>query len=209
MQAEFEKVLAVLQNYISPVNARSMLLRALKEQRLSPETLNREDLRKCGPALRRGVTLFVEPARREAALSDLSTLCGADPSEIGPTEVHILAEVDIGKARAEARRVCDAAGASAFVMQKVATIVSELARNMVLYAHGGTVEITMASNGRRIAVRASDRGRGIPNLDEIMSGRYKSKTGMGRGLLGTKRLADRFEISTGSLGTQVLAEVAV
>jgi serine/threonine-protein kinase RsbT len=42
-----------------------------------------------------------------------------------------------------------------------------------------------------------------------MSGRYKSKTGLGRGLLGTKRLADRFEISTGKHGTRVVVEVAV
>jgi serine/threonine-protein kinase RsbT len=95
-------------------------------------------------------------------------------------------------------------------MQKVATIVSELARNMVLYAGGGIVEIA-STNGqpKRVVVTGTDQGPGIPNLSEVLSGRYKSRTGLGRGLLGTKRLSDRFDVSTGNDGTRVIAEVAV
>jgi serine/threonine-protein kinase RsbT len=81
---------------------------------------------------------------------------------------------------------------------------------MVLYAGGGIVEIS-STNGqsKRVIVTGSDHGPGIPNLNEIMSGRYKSRTGLGRGLIGTKRLADRFDVSTGQDGTRVIAEVAV
>jgi serine/threonine-protein kinase RsbT len=42
-----------------------------------------------------------------------------------------------------------------------------------------------------------------------MSGRYRSKTGLGRGLLGTKRLADNFDIATGATGTRIVVEVLV
>jgi serine/threonine-protein kinase RsbT len=42
-----------------------------------------------------------------------------------------------------------------------------------------------------------------------MGGQYQSRTGLGKGLLGTKRLADRFQITTGAQGTQVTAEVAL
>jgi serine/threonine-protein kinase RsbT len=82
---------------------------------------------------------------------------------------------------------------------------------MVLYANGGVVEITPPTGSvpKRIIVRAEDRGPGIRNLDEIMSGRYKSRTGMGKGLMGTKRLADHFEIETSTKGTRVVAEVNV
>jgi serine/threonine-protein kinase RsbT len=41
----------------------------------------------------------------------------------------------------------------------------------------------------------------------VMSGEYRSKTGLGRGIIGTKRLADSFDIATSSKGTQILAEV--
>ena len=49
-----------------------------------------------------------------------------------------------------------------------------------------------------------DSGAGIPNVDEILSGKYISKSGMGMGLLGTKNLMDEFEItSSSSEGTRV------
>jgi serine/threonine-protein kinase RsbT len=113
-------------------------------------------------------------------------------------------------ARAEARRVCESVGARGFTLQKVATIVSELARNMVVYAKGGLLEIVpTASVKKRIIIRAIDQGPGIPNLDVVLSGHYQSKTGMGRGLSGSKRLADVFDISTGADGTRVVAEVLV
>jgi serine/threonine-protein kinase RsbT len=92
----------------------------------------------------------------------------------------------------------------------VATIVSELARNIFMYTDGGTIDLVPTAEGPpRLLVRAVDRGRGIAHLDEVMSGRYRSKTGLGAGLLGTKRLVDRFEIETGPTGTRVEAEVAL
>jgi serine/threonine-protein kinase RsbT len=124
-----------------------------------------------------------------------------------------VAESDIGRARAEARKICDSLGASPFAMQKVATIVSELTRNMVLYANGGLVRMAPAAMAGRKAVeiQASDEGPGIPKskLDEVMSGRYKSRTGLGRGLLGTKQLADSFTIASDATGTRVMATVFV
>ncbi len=210
MATDFDKALALLERYLSPVNARALLLRAMNEQGLTPQRLSRKDLRKCSAAIRHGVSLFVDAKRRQMALQAISEFCGSDSLRPEACALQISAEADIGKARAEARRICDAAGASPFTMQKVATIVSELARNMVLYANGGQVEIVPLNSGsKRILVRAVDRGPGIPNLEEVLSGRYRSKTGLGRGLLGTKRLADRFEIASSISGTQVEVEVAV
>ncbi len=212
MEAEFDKVLAVLQRYISPVNARSLLLSTLQQEGLPRSNLTREDLKRCSTSLRRGVELFVDAGRRQAALQEISQVCGNGAADMQPCVLDITVEADIGRARAEARRICDSLGASAFAMQKVATIVSELARNMVLYAGGGRVEISPSNSGRkRVVVEASDAGPGIPEarLQEVMSGRYKSRTGLGRGLLGTKQLADDFDISSSTEGTRVIAMVWV
>lgn len=206
----FEGVLAVLQKFISPVNARALLERVLKEEGVAPEKLTPAVLRRCSGALRRGIGLFVPQSRREAAMREITEFCGSDSLRPVGCRVEIREEMDIGRVRAEARRICTTMGTTSFAMQRVATIVSELARNMVLYADGGVLEIVPAGSGvKRVIVRAEDQGSGIRNLDEIMSGRYKSRTGMGKGLLGTKRLADHFEIETNSRGTRVVAEVNV
>jgi serine/threonine-protein kinase RsbT len=63
--------------------------------------------------------------------------------------------------------------------------------------------------GHRIVVRAADSGPGISNLEQVLTGAYRSKTGLGRGLLGTKRLADKFGVATGASGTTVVAEVGL
>ena len=39
---------------------------------------------------------------------------------------------------------------------------------------------------------------GIANLEEILAGRYRSETGLGMGIIGTKRLMDEFDIETAS-----------
>jgi serine/threonine-protein kinase RsbT len=210
MTTEFERILDVLRRHISPAHARALLLKALNEQQLSPDTLSRRELRTCSAALRRGIALFVAPSRREAALLEISAACESDSLRPDASAITVAVEGDLEVARAEARRVCGAVGARGFVLQKVATIVSELARNMVMYGGGGQLEIVpMSAAKKRIIIRATDQGPGIPNLEVILSGRYQSKTGLGRGLAGSKRLADGFEISTGSAGTRVVAEVVV
>jgi serine/threonine-protein kinase RsbT len=74
-----------------------------------------------------------------------------------------------------------------------------------MYTPGGTIELEPDHRDRapRLIVRAVDQGGGIGNLEEVMAGRYKSRTGLGAGLLGTKRLADRFRIDTGPHGTRI------
>jgi serine/threonine-protein kinase RsbT len=117
-------------------------------------------------------------------------------------------EADIARARLAARDICMALGTSALILQKLATVVSELARNMVLYAGGGKLAIRPCPGGRRcLHVMSRDQGKGIGNLPEIMAGRYKSRSGLGLGILGTKRLSDKFDIETGPAGTRIEVEV--
>src|SRR5438105_4804666 len=140
METEFEKALAILVRHISAVNARQLLVRALREIGVSEFDATRRDIARCRSRLRRGVELFVDLRKRNAAFQDIDAHCGVDEDAPKACTLQIVVEQDIGRARAETRRICDAAGANPFTMQKVATIVSELARNMVLYASGGVVE---------------------------------------------------------------------
>ena len=77
---------------------------------------------------------------------------------------------------------------------RIATAVSEIARNTFQYGGGGRAEFALRAN--LLVVTVSDKGKGIANLNEIFEGKYVSNTGMGIGLLGAKRLMDEFHIES-------------
>src|SRR5581483_10157954 len=54
-----------------------------------------------------------------------------------------------------------------------------------------------------LRIRVEDKGPGIPNLGDVLDGIYKSDTGLGMGIIGTRRLMDAFTIETGENGTRV------
>lgn len=131
-------------------------------------------------------------------------------AEAGEITITLSTEHDIPRARQVAREICEALGTRALTQQRLVTIVSELGRNMVLYAGGGRITLRPPmSSTRRVVVLAVDQGPGIANLSDIMNGRYKSRSGLGLGIVGTKRLADSFHIETGRNGTAISVEVIV
>lgn len=207
---ELEEIRALLERYLSPLIARPMLQKALRERNLAPERFQRGDAYKIGPLLKRGIALFASDGDRDRLLQELGNLCERTQPSAKPAQIKISSENDISIVRNEARRICEEIGAGSYTIQKVTTIVSELARNIISYATSGMLEIVpISGDARRVIVRAADNGPGIPNLELVLSGRYRSKTGLGRGLLGTKRLADNFDISTGTTGTMIVAEVLI
>lgn len=111
-------------------------------------------------------------------------------------------EKDIATARLEAWSEAVRIGLSKFASVKVATAVSELARNIVFYAGKGTVELRTLRDdkGPGLQIIASDQGPGIPpaKLEEIWAGTYKSQRGMGKGLVAVKKLVDEFQLDTGA-----------
>lgn len=117
-------------------------------------------------------------------------------------------EKDIATARLEAWSEAVRIGLSKFTAVKVATAVSELARNIVFYAGKGTVELLANEDerGPTLNIVASDQGPGIEprKLEEIWAGTYKSQRGMGKGLLAVKKLTSDFHLETGAgKGTRV------
>ena len=80
--------------------------------------------------------------------------------------------------------------------------MSELARNVARYAGRGSVEFALDPDDPALAVTVSDSGPGIPHLDSVLDGTYRSETGMGMGITGAQRIMDAFEIqSTPGKGT--------
>jgi serine/threonine-protein kinase RsbT len=130
------------------------------------------------------------------------TGAGAAADAAGATKrLAIDQEKDIATARLEAWSEAVRIGLSKFTSVKVATAVSELARNIVFYGGKGYVELKSSKDDRGPALQivASDKGPGIEprKLEEIWAGTYKSQRGMGKGLVAVKKLVDDFHLDTG------------
>jgi signal transduction histidine kinase/CheY-like chemotaxis protein len=105
-------------------------------------------------------------------------------------------------ARQRTRDIAELLGFDRLEQTRIATAVSELARNAHRYAGSGEVRIACTLDQLRIEV--ADEGPGIPNLEAILDGEYVSSTGLGRGLIGVRLLMDDFEIAApAGLGTRV------
>ena len=130
-------------------------------------------------------------------------LAAGDPADAAGTtkRLAIDQEKDIATARLEAWSEAVRIGLSKFTSVKVATAVSELARNIVFYGGKGYVELKSSRDDRGPALQivASDKGPGIEprKLEEIWAGTYKSQRGMGKGLVAVKKLVDDFHLDTG------------
>ena len=117
--------------------------------------------------------------------------------------VQIAREEDVVAARQRARQVADALGFDRHDQTRIATAVSEIARNAFRYAGGVTADFTLYENERTLEVTIADHGAGIPHIDAVLGGRYQSGTGMGVGIVGSRRVMDDFDVTTTPKGTSV------
>ena len=204
-----DRVVAILTRYISPIMAQGVLSRALRECKLTPELVTGATLVGLYPKLEVGIKLFVDPPLQEKVWAELDALA-AEHHPNTPSVIAIAQERDIAEARGLARMLCERLHARPVATERVVTIVSELARNIVNYTPGGQIEIVTERVPRaKVRVIATDKGTGIPNLPEILAGRYRSRTGLGKGITGVKRLSDGFDIQSSQSGTRVSVEVVL
>ncbi|HEY6352704.1 MAG TPA: ATP-binding protein [Candidatus Angelobacter sp.] len=117
--------------------------------------------------------------------------------------VMLRNERDVVVARQRARDIAALLGYDNRQQIRLATAASEMARNAFRYARNGKVSFGVALDAQRFEIVISDSGPGIANLNEILEGRYHSETGLGLGIIGTKRLMDTFTIETGGSGTRI------
>ena len=126
--------------------------------------------------------------------------------------VNIRQEQDTVAVRQRARQVAKLLGFDVQDQTRIATAVSEIARNAFRYAAGGKAEFIVESGPthQALAIRVSDHGPGIDDLDRILEGRYRSSTGMGLGIVGARRLMDDFLVeSAAGAGTTVVLKKAL
>lgn len=199
-------ITTVLNEYVGTIVARSIVSGAANTCGIDPHELSPEQIPCYLKALDNGIQAFVAaPEKQRECSARLRSMLDSTGFRVHNATsattrmfVDINEEYDIVTARNHAKKICDDLGFSASEQVKIATVVSELARNIVAYVGKGRIELTVVDTPRRgVEIRSIDRGNGIPNLDEVLSGTYRSKTGMGVGLLGTKRLMDEFTIDSG------------
>ncbi|MBI4454995.1 MAG: anti-sigma regulatory factor [Acidobacteria bacterium] len=111
-------------------------------------------------------------------------------------QVSIRSDTDIVIARQQARSFAAQLGFSGTDLTIIATAVSEMARNIVIYAGNGEITIEAAQDGAQkgICVIARDRGPGISDVARAMEDGYSTVGSLGLGLPGTKRLVDEFHV---------------
>ena len=124
------------------------------------------------------------------------------------TRVPIHSDHDIVTARQRGRALAQQMGFSNSNLTLIATAISELARNILLYAKKGEMTLGVVENDGKsgIAMVAKDDGPGIQDVGRAMEMGYSTSGSLGLGLPGVKRLMDEFEIvSRVGRGTTVTA----
>lgn len=207
---------AIAVGFLNPILLHLNINKEMLEQRKLPPTL--------GEMLEsRLLMLIADSAKKEQCRTRIYQLlklqADARPDEMAPLSIPIVNEGDIVVARNQARNMAESIGLDKGQQIKVATAVSELSRNIVRYVGKGMIMISVVdspspgskalphslsgSRTKGIEIIARDEGHGIDNLEQILSGQYKSKTGLGLGIWSCKKLMDYFDIKSGTGGTQV------
>lgn len=115
--------------------------------------------------------------------------------------VDIAGEEGIVAARQQARETAKGLGFGPVDQSRIATAVSELARNVVRYATGSRgdvqiAELASAENGIGLEIKVRDDGPGIANVDQALRDGFSSGQGLGMGLPGARRLMDEMTIES-------------
>lgn len=112
------------------------------------------------------------------------------------TVMPLRSDVDVLKARQCGKELAATLHFSNSERTIIATAISEIARNTVLYAKSGCMQLKLVKQGNRrgLMIVAQDEGPGIPDLKLAMQDGYTTSRGLGIGLPGAKRLMDEFDI---------------
>ena len=112
--------------------------------------------------------------------------------------VKIITEWDIVAARQLGRNIAKDLEFSTVDQARITTAISELARNIYLYAGQGEIRIERLNGFAKCGIKviATDNGPGIQDIRKVMEDGYSTSGGLGAGLPGVKRLMDEFDITS-------------
>lgn len=114
------------------------------------------------------------------------------------TAMPIKSDLDVLKARQQGKELAASLRFTNTEMTIIATAISEIARNTVLYAKTGCLHLKVIHQGQRrgLVIIVKDHGPGIVDLDLAMQDGYSTSRGLGIGLPGARRLMDEFDIDS-------------
>lgn len=114
------------------------------------------------------------------------------------SSVQINTEWDIVSARQHGRNLAKELGFGTVDQARIATAVSELARNIYLYASTGEIEIAPVRKDGVIGLEiiAKDSGPGIKDIRQALEDGFTTSGGLGAGLPGVRRLMEEFSIES-------------
>jgi serine/threonine-protein kinase RsbT len=219
------ELMDALNQYFSAPIARALLTSTLRRAKIDGGAVGPQAIPQVITALEQALPMYIaDPGRRGECLGRLRKLAQApaspDPVVAVPaprpaarngsagasTVIQVATADDVSNACEVGRDLARKVGFPNVQQTKIATAIAELARNILLYAISGELRISAIDAPRRgVEVMAADEGPGIKDLPLVMEGPYRSRTGMGLGLRGSKRLMDTFEIESSPKGTKVLA----
>jgi serine/threonine-protein kinase RsbT len=122
------------------------------------------------------------------------------------TRIKIASDTDLNYALLEVRHQAAAMGFDSVTCAKLATVVSELGRNILKYADRGELLIGKTTDEPpSLEIVARDRGPGIEDVEQALTDHFSTSGTLGLGLPGVRRMVDDFEITSApGQGTQVL-----
>jgi serine/threonine-protein kinase RsbT len=126
--------------------------------------------------------------------------------DVDTATIPIKTSVDVIIARRKAMNMATQLGFPAPEATKIAVVVSELTRNIILYTNGGNVVLTAyKTESKHFEIIARDNGPGIADMNKVMTGGYSTSKGLGKGVSGSKRLMDTFDVHSTNKGTTIKA----
>jgi serine/threonine-protein kinase RsbT len=150
-----------------------------------------------------------ERQRSGRTLGSTKLSMGETAKVVRESRIVIQSDLDIVEARQQGRTMASQLGFTSSELTLVATAISELARNIVVYANRGEITLKLVNHSERqgIVVIASDEGPGIRDVSLALQDGYSTSRSLGMGLPGVRRLMDEFEIETAlGQGTKVIVK---
>ena len=125
------------------------------------------------------------------------------------TAIPLTSQTDVVLARQRGREMARDLGFGTADQTRLATAISELARNAVKYAGSGVCTISDLSDQSSIRVMAviEDSGPGIPDIEQALTDGFSTAGTLGAGLPGAKRLVQNFWIESEPGRTVVSIEI--
>lgn len=159
--------------------------------------------------MRRNQGEFLQPSWAHGVSCSNSHRNSGVRQGVAEVTLPVATEQDLVEARSAGREFAGNAGCSAVERTIVCTVISELARNIIVYGGGGEIALSLLRRGERRGIRivARDCGPGIPDLEQALTDGYSTIGALGLGLPGTRRIVDEFmmqsEVARGTTVTAV------